>query len=59
MSGIIDDDVKPEIDALGPIVKVKCLLEMLGSTKFVEDRNADILATIARNLTVFDKTEDL
>ena len=59
MAGIIDDDVKPEIDALGPIVKVKCLLEMFGSAKFDKGSKAGILATIGRNLSVFDKTEDL
>ena len=59
MAGIIEDNVKPEINALGPIVKMKCLFEMLGSTEFDKDRKADILATIARNLSVFDKTEDL
>ena len=29
LAGIRDETVKPEIDALGPIVKVQCLLNML------------------------------
>ena len=29
LAGIRNEDVKPEIDALGPIVKVQCLLNML------------------------------
>ena len=54
MQGIIEDTVKDEIELLGPVVKVQCLLTMLTVSEF-EVKESEILGQIVLNLSVFDE----